>query len=125
MRRWIFLFILVTPKLFGQCPTIDLTVPSTSCISEPIKIINSTTGATSYEWDFCPGDLLEDITAESAGTLSGISSVRDITAVNIAGEGIYAFVVAENAKLLRIEFGLTVDTNYTTTDLGNLGGLLS
>ncbi|MEP1791113.1 PKD domain-containing protein, partial [Reichenbachiella sp.] len=67
----------------------------------------------------------EDITAESAGTLSGISSVRDITAVNIAGEGIYAFVVAENAKLLRIEFGLTVDTNYTTTDLGNLGGLLS
>ncbi|MEO9804495.1 MAG: hypothetical protein ABJF04_14670, partial [Reichenbachiella sp.] len=70
-----------------------------------MKIINSTTGATSYEWDFCPGDLLEDITAESAGTLSGISSVRDITAVNIAGEGIYAFVVAENAKLLRIEFG--------------------
>ncbi|MBP6402049.1 MAG: hypothetical protein KA492_05910, partial [Bacteroidia bacterium] len=59
MRRKLTLatsLALVSIQLFGQCPTPGFTIGSAGCANQSVSFTNTSSGATSYEWDFCGGD---------------------------------------------------------------------
>jgi hypothetical protein len=60
----IFLLCVIHLNLWAQCPVTDFVSPATACINQNLTFENTTTGASSFEWDFCSGDL--DLTPNSS-----------------------------------------------------------
>lgn len=64
MGKNIFLICcFVSLKSLGQTPVADFTIKSNLCLQEQVETVNQSTDASSYEWDFCPGELSNQPTA--------------------------------------------------------------
>ena len=108
------------------CPYPDFTVQSSLCLNETLQLTNtSSNGATSYEWDFCPGDLSEDLVVTNGITLSGSLPVDIFHALD--GGVWYGFYLDRTANTLnRITYGASLNnTTLIITPLGNIDNLLS
>ncbi len=111
------------------CPYSDFTISNpTVCTNEVLSLTNSSANGTTYEWDFCVGELSsiptgeETITVSSSSTPTGISYIEDDSLW-------YGFVLSRGGNTIqRISYGSNLDSAVSTanvTDLGNIGGLLS
>jgi hypothetical protein len=89
----------------AQCPQPAFTLPDTVCINEPFNIINNSTGAVGYEWDFCSGDLAETPTVTELLTVPGASIPTNITIVFDGTHWFGFFFSRENNLLFRLDFG--------------------
>ena len=108
----------------AQCPQASFTLPDTVCLGEPVNIANTSTGAVRYEWDFCSGDLEKKPTVQEIATIPGGNIVTGITTV-FDGTNWFGFVCNRNAnQIVRLDFGISLENTPTTTNLGNVGGLL-
>jgi PKD repeat protein len=108
----------------GQTVQADFLLPSNACLNERLKLVNQSTGATNYEWDFCQGDLSRTPTASTIRNLNG--NVTLGIDVVFDGTNWYGFVLSRNTNsILRLEFGASLYTTPTVTDLGNISNLIS
>ena len=125
-KAWVLLgFLLLSGQLWAQCPNPSLTLPANLCAGSDLNLSNPAPGAASYEWDFCPGDLMQSPSITSLGVLSGnLSNPRTISLVN-DGTNWFGFIKNSNNTISRLEFGSSLTNVPTDTNLGNPGGLFS
>jgi len=131
VRKWevfagLVLLFINTFSLQAQCPQAGFTLPDTVCIGESVNIVNTSTGATRYEWDFCSGDFEQQ---SVSGLVTEIPSIRNfalgITTIK-DGQNWYSFITdLGNNSIIRLDYGTDLNSIPTTVNLGNPGGLLT
>lgn len=106
----------------GQCPESIFTLPSTACTNQNFELENTSLNANSYEWDFCSGDFVDIPTASVTLTNLLLNFSFDIEILEESGMW-YGFAVSRTGdKLLRLDFGNSLETSPTITDLGTILG---
>lgn len=94
------IFFALLSKTFAQCPVAGFSLPDSSCAGDILNFSNTSTNATSYQWDFCTGDLdslpLAPVSLFDGG-ISGLSKITVVTdsskyfvfATNFLGNTLY------------------------------------
>lgn len=113
---------IIVGHSYAQSPSIDVTVSTTNCINGVLNISNSSTGTDEYLWDFCHGDLLTAPVVPDPVTLE--SGILAIDIVKDQNEW-YAFATSSNNKILRLDYGNSLNNVPTVNDLGNPNSLLN
>jgi PKD repeat protein len=115
-------WLLVWVSASGQCPQPGFTIPDTVCLDQAFPIVNTSTGADRYEWDFCSGDDLTGVpTVTEVATVAGASIPTNLTTV-FDGTSYFAFFFGrENNLLYRLNFGSSPGNSPTVSNVGNLG----
>ncbi len=117
-------WLLVRATASGQCPQPGFTLPDTVCMNEPFNMVNTSTGATRYEWDFCSGDLIKTPNIKPLTTIPAANILTDVATV-FDGVNWYGFASSrDNNKLFRLDFGSSLENAPDIVDLGNPGGIL-
>lgn len=111
-----------------QCaPTIvtpSFDIPDTVCVNTPINITNTTTGASSYFWNFCAASVSTAPTGTNLGNPGSLQTPVYIDYVYDNGN-YYGFSTNNfPGKLLRHDFGNSLLNTPTVTDLGTVGGVV-
>lgn len=122
----LFLFVIQLNVIAGaQTPVASFSVPSNLCLDQSVSLLNTSTNATSYVWDFSFADLNSLKSVELVTTVTGSLTPTGISIVTHLNNW-YAFLLSrDNNKIFRLDFGSSLDNVPTITDLGNTGGLLS
>jgi PKD repeat protein len=98
----------------------DFSIPSQACLQEGIDLSNLSTGAISYEWDFCSGDL--EFTPTSSVLVDSYGGYGTRVKMIEQNGNHYGFFIGRAAKrLFRLNFGSNIKSQPTITDLGDLG----
>ncbi|HEY3430725.1 MAG TPA: hypothetical protein VGK39_08620, partial [Cyclobacteriaceae bacterium] len=119
----IVLFVCI--QALAQCPTPDFSVASSACIDQKLSIENLSSGATSYEWDFCSGDFQTNPVASPILTNSSLTQAWSIRLVNDQGNW-YGFSISVTLnKLFRFDFGNSLNNAPSMIDLGNPSNLIN
>lgn len=120
-----FLCFLIDSSLAQDCPIADFSVSPTVCLDQDIDIVNNTTGAMTYEWDFCVGvDLSISPVLSEVSDGSDFGSSYDIDLVEDEGN-YYGFVATLTGdKIIMLSFGDSIGTAPIYTDLGG-GGIIN
>ncbi len=124
MRGLLMVFLGCWQIAQSQCPSVSFTLPATSCLSGNIGIQN-TSGAGTYHWDFCSGDLNNTPAAQNQYTLP---AAVGRPAIEFEWDGKwYGFVTGTFSNTLyRLEFDSGIGSAPTLIqNLGNLGGALN
>jgi gliding motility-associated-like protein len=110
----------------NNCPLAvpGFTAPDTVCVNTPVNITNTSTGASSYYWNFCVASLNTAPIATNISNPGLLSSPVFIDYAFYNGNW-YGFLVNYNpGKLVRLNFGNSLLNTPTSTDLGNFGGII-
>ncbi|WP_422361698.1 PKD domain-containing protein [Reichenbachiella sp.] len=117
--------IIAAPSSHAQVPISNFLHVGSVCQQQNIELTNNSTNGTSFDWDFCEGDLLESPSASNVLTLSAANSPRYLDVV-LENSVWYGFVTSRNNhSLLRLTFGTSLDNTPSVENLGNVGGLLN
>lgn len=123
MRNIFILFLfLISIVAIAQNPIASFNAPASSCRNENITLVNTSTNANTYEWDFCDTDLLTTPTVADRGVITGSSASLDIRLAK-DGDNWFGFVAdAGGNKLVRFSFGNSLNNNPT---FSNVNGFLT
>jgi PKD repeat protein len=120
--RFFFFLILSNTPLVAQIPLAGFNAPASACQNENITLVNTSTNANFYEWDFCDTDLLTTPSVADRGAITGSSASLDIRLAK-DGNNWFGFVAdAGGNKLVRLSFGNSLSNNPTFT---NINGFLT
>ncbi|GAA0891433.1 hypothetical protein GCM10009122_11120 [Fulvivirga kasyanovii] len=118
-------FLIECAALFSQ-PSANFILPPSVCLEENVAIQNVSSDATSYQWDFCEGDLTNSLVFESAGSIGEMATPTDMDIGYHGGNWIGIATSRSNNSVFRINFGSDInDRIFTIQNLGNINGLLS
>ena len=119
---FIFCLILFRLNIFAQLVP-GFTIPDTVCVNQLFNIINTTTGGSSYFWNFCSGNLSNNPIGLNMGNLGSVSGPV-YSAILKEGSNYYVFISNySNGTLTRLSFGNSLINTPVSTNLGNLGVL--
>lgn len=123
------IWVLVGSSLWAQCPVTNFSSPSLACSGQNIFVQNQTTGAISYEWDFCSGDLNLTPSASVAASSSLLFRTRSMRVAHDSNSDLwYGFTIDQaNSpyKLIRFDFGNSLSNDPLVVDLGNPSNALN
>jgi PKD repeat protein len=123
------IWILVGSSLLAQCPVANFASPALACSGQNIYVQNLTTGATSYEWDFCSGDLALTPTASIAASSNLLFRTRSMRVAHDSNSNLwYGFTIDQaNSpyRLIRFNFGNSLSNDPSVIDLGNPSNALN
>ena len=108
---------------WSQCPTANFAMSAAACLNESVVLNNTSTGAVSYQWDFCSGDLVSQPTVQVVASGLTIFRARTFRMVQASGSW-YGFAIDENYSLVRFDFGNNPVNTPVTTIIGNLSGAI-
>lgn len=102
------------------------TTPDTVCVNTPVSIINTSTGASSYYWNFCVADMAnttpQGVNLGNPNNLLSMPVFMDYVKV---GENYYGFLTdLYPNRLVRLDFGKSLLNTPTAVDLGNFNGII-
>jgi gliding motility-associated-like protein len=115
----LFLYSIVT---LAQVASFN--APDTVCVNSPVTITNTSTGGSSWYWNFCSGGLTQTPTAINLGNPGGYLNVPVFTETAKDGSNFYAFVVDNNSNLVRLSFGNSMLNTPVATSFGNLSNTM-
>lgn len=128
MRAFVVgIVLIVGVRTWAQCPVADFSVPATACIDQNLLMQNTSSGATSFEWDFCSGDLALTPNTDIAASNSLLFRTRSIRVVKNLNNW-YGFTIDQADspyRLIRFNFGTSLQNTPVISDLGNPSGLLN
>ncbi len=103
--------------------TANFTYDATICQNESLTLSNTSTGASSYHWDFCEGDLSVTPSSSVYGSV-GFNDKLGISMEEADGE-IYAFITDYGSNLVyRLSYGTDVTNEDPLIEsLGSISGL--
>jgi gliding motility-associated-like protein len=93
-------------------------------VNEQVTLTNTSTGGTSFYWNFCAGNLFQTPEAVNFGTLNGALNIPVFVEMAQEGNDYYAFVVNNSRSIVRLFFGNSLLNTPTVTNLGNVSGQL-
>jgi len=119
----IAMLLFIRPYLKAQVIP-GFTAPDTVCINAPITLNNTTTGATSYFWNFCTANLNNGPTGANLGNLGALNTPVYIDYVFTNGN-YYGFSTNNvPGKLIRLDFGNSLLNTPVATDMGTFGNIV-
>jgi gliding motility-associated-like protein len=125
LRKQLFLilsFCLVF--LEPEAQTVDFTAPSSICAGRSFNIINNTTGASTYKWNFCSKDLNQSPAVQNLGGFGMLDQPMYIDIV-FTNNNYYGFITNfSSGDLIRLNFGNSLKNNPTAVNLGNVNGVI-
>ncbi|MDP4263903.1 MAG: PKD domain-containing protein [Bacteroidota bacterium] len=116
----LLLFLTLGLRLHSQFA--DFSIPDTVCVNAPVNIINTSTNATNYYWNFCSGSL--NLTPAGSNFASPNLSMPCFLDIVQEGPNFYVFVVNHTGSLSRMDFGNSLLNAPTITNLGSFGGII-
>ncbi len=126
----LFFNIFFSISLIGQCTISNFNIQTEACQNDSFDITNTSTNASSYEWDLCASDLNKTPTTSEINMIitspSGVKGYIPTTRFFKEGDKWYAFLLMEYDNLLaRVEYGNGIDKQITSFLSFNSLGLLS
>ncbi|WP_315824115.1 PKD domain-containing protein [Paraflavitalea speifideaquila] len=126
MMRFSFtllLFLLFYSFSIGQVARFS--TPDTVCINTPVDITNTTTGGSSYFWNFCVADITTTPVGNNLGNISGVLAQPVFMDYVLVNNNYYGFVVNHlPGGLVRLDFGNSLLNTPTAVNLGSFNGLM-
>jgi len=114
--------ILISALTYAQ---IGFLTPDTVCLNTPVTINNTTSGATTYYWNFCVADINAAPVAVNLGDPGGQLNAPVFLDYVYTNNNYYGFVTNYNSgNLVRLDFGNSLLNTPVATNLGNYGGVL-
>ena len=102
------------------------TIPDTVCLNTPVTITNTSTGASSYFWNFCVADVNAQPTAVNLGNPGNYLSQPVFVDLVADNGSYYGFVVNYiPGGLTRLDFGNSLLNTPTPVFLGNISGVMN
>lgn len=118
----IFVTFLFPAYSIAQTVISGFIAPDTVCVNNPVKITNTTSGASSYYWNFCVADANSTIPA--GNNLGNINSALNLPVFidYVYDNGNYYGFVTNNlpGKLVRLDFGNSLLNTPVAVNLGTL-----
>lgn len=99
--------LLLAFSSWGQCPEPAFQLPQGICAGQPINISNTSTGGSTYSWNFCAGTLR---TSPGARDMAGVPvtggspTIRYSTTVQ-DGSQFYTFIIGSDFRIYRAVHG--------------------
>jgi PKD repeat protein len=121
MIIWAIILIFSTTQSYSQCPPNNFTVSDTVCPTQSLIIDNSLSTATSFNWDFCTGDLDSIPTAVALPLIGGtLSYPINMKMIEVNGNH-YGFIVNSfgGNYITRYDFGNSPANPPTATNLNS------
>jgi hypothetical protein len=98
-------------------------MPDTICLNSAITIVNKSTNATTYRWDFCTANVDQSPTGVQLGNPGNSLGIPVFSDYAFDNGNYYAFVVNNTpGGLIRLNFGNSLLNTPIVTNLGNFGG---
>lgn len=98
-------------------------MPDTVCVNSSIQIVNKSTNATTYRWDFCNADINQVPTGVLLGNPGNSLGIPVFSDYAFDNGNYYAFVVNNfPGGLIRLNFGNSLLNTPIVTNLGNFSG---
>ena len=118
-RLLVIFFIFFSSSSIAQCPITGFVSPATACSTERIYLQNNAVGSTSYEWDFCSGDLGLIPSAQALTSNPSFFRARVFRTVSAGGKW-YGFAIDQATnELIRFNFGSSLKNTPQVVSLGN------
>lgn len=115
-----------TQEIYAQCMEPQLVMATNACLDESLHPTNDTpSGAYTFEWDFCAGDLKSFPEVNTLLVNSNFFRARSIRFVQEAGNWHAFSISATGNNLMRLDFGDDLNSVPSLHNLGNIGGALS
>ena len=100
--------------------------PDTVCVDSTLKVTNTSTGATTYNWSFCAPTVNAPVSGMNMGSFGG--AINDPVFQDIAKDdnGNFYGLVAQHypATIVRLNYGNSLLNTPTVENLGNFGGAI-
>lgn len=100
------------------------TAPDTVCVNAPVNITNTTTGASTYLWNFCSGGIFNPPQVDNLGNPGGTMNLPVFMATAKEGNDYYGFFTNNTQSLVKLFFGNSLLNTPVATNMGNFGGEL-
>lgn len=105
--------------------TASFTIPDTVCANAPLNIVNNSTGASTYFWNFCTANLSSDPVVTDLGNTGNLFRSPVFIDYALDKGNYYGFMSNyTGGNLIRLDFGNSLLNTPTATNLGNFGGIL-
>jgi uncharacterized protein (TIGR02145 family) len=102
--------------------TIGFDSPDTTCVNHAVNIVNTTTGGTTYYWNFCSGDANIDPTGMNIGNPGNLLSIPTYITLVKQGNDCFSFVSCQGVGVIRYYHGTSFSNNPVSwTNLGQFG----
>ncbi len=114
-RVLLFIFALLCRDALAQCPVAGFQAPAAVCVNDPFGISDTSSGAVSWQYNFCPGDM--DTAASIINQLSpgALSTPNQVKIVQDGGM-YYAFISnITTGHVTRLDFGPTLSNPSPST----------
>ena len=104
----------------------DFTITDTVCVDSTLKIKNTSSGATTYNWSFCAPDTNAPLTGTNLGNISSVLSNPVFQDIVKGDDGnYYGFMTNHNpGTLIRLDYGNSLLNTPTAITLGNFGDVI-
>lgn len=120
----LFLLHAALFRVVAQTPA--FTMPDTVCVNTSVKITNTSTGGTTFYWNFCQADLNQTPEGANLGNIGNILSQPVFLDVVSENGNYYGFLTDHYpGNLIRLDFGNSLLNTPTATSLGNFGGIIN
>src|SRR5258706_190664 len=118
-------FCIYSILTLGQNPSANFSILANACTGQNIQIQNLSINASTFEWDFCSGDL-ENLPVVQGATTSGtFNKPSHITLVTDQGKW-YGFVLNRfGNSISRLDFGASLANTPLVVNLGTFNGLFT
>ena len=116
-----------TVVLTNKCTTTttSFTSPDTVCVNAPVTITNTSTGASSYYWNFCVANVNTPPAGVNFGNLNKLFQAPVYIDYVYDNGNYYGFMTNNYpGNLLRLDFGNSLLNTPSVTDLGTVGGVI-
>ncbi len=132
MAKWFLVYFILFSytNIYAQSniPTASFTASDTVCTNTAFSIVNASTFATTYNWNYCnTGSNAPVIAGNNLGNIGGNFSVPVFMNYVLDNGNYYGFVVNwQNSSLVRLDFGnslLNIPTSIVINTQGQLPSL--
>jgi gliding motility-associated-like protein len=123
-RFVLFCFIIFGLGAASKSQVANFIIPDTVCVHQDISIQNTSTGGTTWYWNFCSGNLA---TTPIGLNLGNIGSLNGPVYSALAREGndFFAFITnVHDGTLTRLAFGNSLTNIPSAVNFGTLGVML-
>ena len=123
-RRFLSFVYLLLFNIAVNGQVANFSMPDSVCVSQDILIQNTTTGGTTYYWNFCSGNLATTPVGVNLGNLGALNGPV-YSALAKDGAEFFVFITnVNNGTLTRLAYGNSLVNNPVAVNLGSLGVLL-
>jgi gliding motility-associated-like protein len=118
-------FLLLTFFCSAQSAVPNFSIPDTVCVNTPVSITNTSTGASTYYWNFCVADINTPPVGNNLGNIDGTFSGPVFFDYVFDGTNYYGFQTNNwSGNLIRLDFGNSLLNTPVATNLGSVGGVI-